>query len=106
MDFMKQLIQSFNSTVVSGTVVQSVTETEQLKVQSMKKHLMHYIKTIRRTQQLRNAGYQVIEKWFREFSNEDRQRAHEFGIESKVPQLVPKDAFLAVALKLLICRKL
>ena len=52
-----------------------------------------YIKTIRRTQQLRNAGCHVIEKWSCEFSDEDRQRAHEFGIESKVPQLVPKDAF-------------
>ena len=39
MDFMKQLIQSFNSTVVSGTVVQNATaETEQLKILSMKKH--------------------------------------------------------------------
>ena len=52
-----------------------------------------YIKTIRRTQKLRNAGYHVIEKWSCEFSDEDRRRAHEFGIESKVPQLVPKDAF-------------
>ena len=35
----------------------------------------------------------MIEKWSCEFSDKDRQRAHEFGIESKVPQLVPKDAF-------------
>ena len=39
MDFMKQLIQSFNSTVVSGMVVQSVTETEPQKILSMEKLL-------------------------------------------------------------------
>ena len=39
MDFMKQLIQSFNSTVVSGMVVQNATETEQLKIPSMEKLL-------------------------------------------------------------------
>ena len=35
----------------------------------------------------------MIEKWSCEFSDEDRQCAHEFGIESKVPQLIPIDAF-------------
>ena len=39
------------------------------------------------------AGYRVVEKWSWEFSNEDRRQANEFGLESKVPQLVPKDAF-------------
>ena len=57
-------------------------------------------------QQLRNIGYRVVEKWSYEFSDKYRQCAHEFGLESKVPQLVPKDAFLAVTLKLLICGKL
>ena len=52
-----------------------------------------YTKTVRRTQQLKNAGYRVNEKWSCEFSDEDRQHAHEFGLEPKVPQLVPKDAF-------------
>ena len=44
-------------------------------------------------QQLKNAGYHVIEKWSCEFSDKDRWHAHEFGLQSKVPQLVPKDAF-------------
>ena len=64
----------------SGTVVQSVTEIEPQKIQSMEKLLT---RSIRRTQHLKNDGYHVIEKWSREFSDEDRQRAHEFGIESK-----------------------
>ena len=91
---MKQLIQSFNSTVVSGTVVQSVTETAAKNTVNGETFDALYIKTIRLTQQLRNAGYHVIEKWSCEFSDEDCRCAHEFGIESKVPQLVPKDAFL------------
>ena len=52
-----------------------------------------YTKTVRRTQQLRSAGFHVIEKWACDFSHEDRQHASELGLESKVPQLVPKDAF-------------
>ena len=52
-----------------------------------------YIKTAKQTQQLKNAGYNVIEKWSCEFSAEHRQRANEFGLTLKVPQLVPKDAF-------------
>ena len=52
-----------------------------------------YTKTTQRTQQLRNAGYYVVEKWSCEFSDEDRRQANELGLESKVPQLVPKDAF-------------
>ena len=54
---------------------------------------MLYTKTVRRTQQLKSADYHVIGKWSCEFSDEDRQSAHEFGIESKIPQFVPKDAF-------------
>ena len=52
-----------------------------------------YTKTTQRTQQLRNAGYRVVEKWSCKFSDEDRWQANEFGLESKVSQLVPKDAF-------------
>ena len=35
----------------------------------------------------------MIEKWECEVSVEDFQRTLEFGLESKVPQLAPKDAF-------------
>ena len=52
-----------------------------------------YTKTVRRTQILRIAGFHVIEKWACDFSLEDRQQASELGLDSKVPQLVPKDAF-------------
>ena len=38
------------------------------------------------------AGYRVVEKWSCKFSDEDRRQANEFGLESKVPQLMPKDA--------------
>ena len=48
-----------------------------------------YTKTIRRTQQLKNASYHVVEKRSCEISDEDCQCAYEFGLESKVP----KDAF-------------
>ena len=60
-------------------------EREQLKILSMKKHLTHSTpKPYGERNKLRNAGYRVVEKWSCEFSDEDRQRAHEFGLESKV----------------------
>ena len=93
MVFMKQLIQSFNSTVVSGTVVQSVTETELQKIQSMKKHLTRSIPKLSDEHDNLKMPVIMIEKWSCEFSDEDRRRAHEFGLESKVPQLVPNNAF-------------
>ena len=36
---------------------------------------------------------QSSQKWSCEFSNEDCQHANEFGLELKVLQLIPKDAF-------------
>jgi hypothetical protein len=42
---------------------------------------------------MRNAGYQVVEKWSCEFSPEEKQRALHLGVDKKVPQLIPKDAF-------------
>ena len=39
-----------------------------------------YAKTTQRTQQLRNAGYRVVEKWSCEFSDEDRRKANEFRL--------------------------
>ena len=52
-----------------------------------------YTKIVQQTNHLKNAGYNVVEKWSCEFSDEDCQRAKNFNLESKVPKLVPKDAF-------------
>ena len=35
----------------------------------------------------------MIEKWSCKFSDEDCWHAHEFVIESKIPQLIPKNVF-------------
>ena len=53
-----------------------------------------YTKTTQQTQQLRNAGYHVVEKWSCEFSNEDCSASKRIwsGIKG-IPQLVLKDAF-------------
>jgi G:T-mismatch repair DNA endonuclease (very short patch repair protein) len=50
-------------------------------------------KTVRRTQRLRKAGFTVVEKWECQFGAVERDMAKRLGLESKIPQLVPKEGF-------------
>jgi G:T-mismatch repair DNA endonuclease (very short patch repair protein) len=52
-----------------------------------------HTKTVRRTQRLREAGFVVVEKWECQFTKDERELAKQLGLESRVPQLVPKDGF-------------
>ena len=50
-----------------------------------------YATTLHRTKKLRDSGYHVIEKWECNYSEEEKRQA--VNLESKVPQIIPKDAF-------------
>jgi G:T-mismatch repair DNA endonuclease (very short patch repair protein) len=52
-----------------------------------------HVKTQRRTLKMRNAGFVVVEKWGCDVTDEEMQRASALGLEDKVSQLIPKDAF-------------
>jgi G:T-mismatch repair DNA endonuclease (very short patch repair protein) len=51
------------------------------------------IKTAKRTAQLRKKGYTVIKKWACEFTPAERLQASSLGLDSKLPQLDPKESF-------------
>jgi hypothetical protein len=50
-------------------------------------------KTMKRTQKMRKAGFNVIEKWSCEFTDDEKQRARDLEVDKHLPQLVPKDGF-------------
>ena len=52
-----------------------------------------YVKTQRRTQSMLKAGYNVVEKWACEFTEEEKETAQDLGLDEEVSQLVPKEAF-------------
>jgi hypothetical protein len=51
------------------------------------------LKTAKRTLKLEKAGFKVVEKWACEVSEAERQRMESLGLNDRVSQLIPKDAF-------------
>jgi hypothetical protein len=52
-----------------------------------------YLNTTRRTRLMRDQGFTVIEKWSCSFSDDEKARALSLGLDLKVAQLQPSDAF-------------